>query len=495
MEVQLLVYDLSQGLARQMSMGFLGFQLDAIYHTSIELNAREYVYDGGILAIQPYSSHLGHPMEKLPLGRTSLTMDVVEEYLDSIRPIFTAEAYDLFQHNCNNFTDSFANFLLGHGIPEYITGMPRAVMASPMGRMLLPQLVQSVNAGRRQNGNGSLLGLQNSAQQVPLSAPAPQPVQPKAPASPPGPSHPHVKLRLPSFSNLTNTNPVLFEKKPPLDKLISKLGDEMAARPAVHSLRKFLEERDNSSNGTHTKQNGPASVAIPDLTGLGQFVREAVQSMPRDTLFAAVDLFRCSLVDPRVSGFFAEEPDHATVQGVLSAVSTITGSKGEACPYALRLVALQMVCNMFSSPLYVRELFTHAALRPAVVQLVAASFLDDSHNSVRAAAASLLFNMALAIRRSREGTQPATPTLPDEDQVELAASVVEAIGQEEASAGALQVMLMALGHMVYGAPLDGELFDLLRVLDAAGVVLGKRKAFPDEPLIAEVGAELLGKSC
>lgn len=485
------MYDLSQGLARQMSMGFLGFQLDAIYHTSIELNGREYVYDGGILAIQPYSSHLGHPMEKLTLGRTSLTMDVIEEYLDSIRPIFTAEAYDLFQHNCNNFTDSFAKFLLGHGIPEYITGMPRAVMASPMGRMLLPQLVQSFNAGRRQNGNGSLLGLQDSAKQP--TPPTSQPAQQKSPAPPPGPSHPHVKLRLPSFSNVSNTKPVLFEKKPPLDKLVSKLGEEIADRPVVHSLRKFLEERDNSSNGTLTQQNGPASVTIPDLAGLGQFVREAVQSMPRVTLFAAVDLFRCSLVDPRVSGFFAEEPEHTTVQSVLSAVSA-PGSKGEACPYALRLVALQMVCNMFSSPLYVRELFTHAALRPAVVQLVAASFLDESHPSVRAAAASLLFNMALAIRRSREGTQPATPTLPDEDQVELAASVVEAIGQEEASAGALQVMLMALGHMVYGAPLDGELFDLLRVLDAAGTVLGKQKAFPDEPLLTEVGSELLGQS-
>ncbi|CAK7231742.1 hypothetical protein SBRCBS47491_008035 [Sporothrix bragantina] len=484
MEVQLLVYDLSQGLARQMSMGFLGFQLDAIYHTSIELNGREYVYDGGILAIQPYSSHMGHPMEKLPLGTTNLTMDVIEEYLDSIRPIFTAEAYDLFQHNCNNFTDSFSNFLLGHGIPEHITGMPRAVLASPMGRMLLPQLVQSVNAGRRQNGNGSLLGLQDSAQQA-----APRPSQTQtAQATPSGPPHPHHKLRLPSFVIITNTKPVLYEKLPPLDKLIGKLGDDMAGQPAVHALRKYLEERTKSASSAQTQQNGPASVAIPDLTSLGQFVRNAVKSMPRATLFAAVDLFRCSLTDPRISGFFAEEADHTTVQSVLS---VILSTEGEACPYALRLVALQMVCNLFSSPLYARELFSHAALRPAVVQLVAASFLDESHNSVRAAAASLLFNMALANRRSREGS--GLPGLPDEDQVELAASVVEAIGQEEASAGALQGMLAALGHLVYGAPLDGELVDLLRVLDATSVVSGKQKAFPDEPLVAEVGSELLAK--
>lgn len=91
MDVHLLVYDLSRGLARQMSMGLLGFQLDAIYHTSIQLSGREYVYDGGIIAITPGSSHLGQPMEKLHLGTTKLPMDVIEEYLDSLRPIFTLD--------------------------------------------------------------------------------------------------------------------------------------------------------------------------------------------------------------------------------------------------------------------------------------------------------------------------------------------------------------------------------------------------------------------
>jgi hypothetical protein len=92
MDVHLLVYDLSRGLARQMSLGLLGFQLDAIYHTAIQLNGREYVYDGNIVAIRPGSSHLGQPMQKLHLGTTELPMDVIEEYLDSLREIYTVEA-------------------------------------------------------------------------------------------------------------------------------------------------------------------------------------------------------------------------------------------------------------------------------------------------------------------------------------------------------------------------------------------------------------------
>lgn len=91
MDVHLLVYDLSGGMARQMSMGLLGFQLDAIYHTSIMLNGIEYVYDGGIATITPGSSHLGRPLQQLYLGKTELPPDVISEYLDSLRGIYTAE--------------------------------------------------------------------------------------------------------------------------------------------------------------------------------------------------------------------------------------------------------------------------------------------------------------------------------------------------------------------------------------------------------------------
>lgn len=81
-----------------MSAGILGFQLDAIYHTSIQVNGREYVYDGGIIAIAPGSSHLGQPMEKMHLGTTNLPIDVIEEFLDSLRPIFTLEVSRLLVH-------------------------------------------------------------------------------------------------------------------------------------------------------------------------------------------------------------------------------------------------------------------------------------------------------------------------------------------------------------------------------------------------------------
>lgn len=108
MDVHLLVYDLSRGLAARLSKDLLGFQLDAIYHTSIKLNGREYVYDGNIVSIVPGTSHLGRPLQELPLGQTRLPMSVIEEYLDSLREVYTvtvrAHLLRDIQDTANNVT-------------------------------------------------------------------------------------------------------------------------------------------------------------------------------------------------------------------------------------------------------------------------------------------------------------------------------------------------------------------------------------------------------
>ncbi|KAM4056382.1 PUL domain-containing protein [Hirsutella rhossiliensis] len=576
MDVHLLVYDLSRGLARQMSMPLVGFQLDAVYHTSVELNGREYVYDGGIIAITPGSSHLGQPMQRMHLGTTHLPLIVIEEFLDSLRPIFTLEAYDLFRHNCNNFTDSFSNFLVGKGIPAYITNMPQAVLESPMGRTLFTQLSQGVNAGR---SNGSILGLEQSARPpapnppsqvhnrkvqivarqedlfrlldeakrscavifftsatcppckalypiydqladefgtqasfikidvaLPQAAPIAQAYSISATptfvtflkgeqenrwsgADPAGlrgnvqllvqmahPAHPHEKLRLPSFSN-PDARPVLFPKMPPVAKLTAKMGDELPKNPEVQSLIRFIETRGSA---------GAQNALIPDMSQLSRLMRESVDKVAPGMLFTVVDLFRCALVDPRISGFYAEEKGHETVRRILEFVN-----EQDDCPYALRLVTLQMGCNLFSTPLFPEEIVGNEALRTPITQLISSSFLDDSHNNVRVAASSLLFNLALANRHTR--SQEPKATLPEGDQVELAASVIEAISQEDKSAEALQGMLSALGHLVYGSDLSGELADLLRAMDAQGTVAAKRRVFPAEKLVLEVADELLGK--
>ncbi|KAI0868783.1 DUF862-domain-containing protein [Hypoxylon argillaceum] len=572
MDVHLLVYDLSNGLARQLSMGMLGFQLDAIYHTSIELDGTEYVYDSGINTIRPGSSHLGRPLERILLGKTELPLEVIVEYLDSLREIYTPQAYDLFRHNCNNFSNDFSTFMLGKGIPEHIANMPQAVLESPFGRMLQPQLAQMVEQRKAQHGG--LLGIQNGQQKTNGAGASSSAVvvevsdlqtlkttlgsaanksaiifftsatcppckvlyplynelaaeygksvalikvdtskaydvarQYAITATPTfisfvhgkqqeswagadaarlrgtvkllaemaaGPSHPHRLLHLPNLSN-PDSKAVLFTKVPPLPKLLSKLGPT-ANDAAVQGMKNFIEAR---------SADGPANATLPDLPAFSNFILTASTDMPRELLFTVVDLFRCGLVDPRLSGYYAEEHGHKTIVTLLEAVNNNSNS-----PYALRLVTLQMACNLFSSPLFPDQILEQSPLRSAITQLISSSFLDDSHNNVRVAAASLLYNVAHENNHRRQQSKDA---LPEEDQIELAASVLEAITQEESSAEALHGMLLALGLLAYCMSMEGDLIDLLRTMDAQGTILAKKKHFPSERLLTEVGTELLGK--
>lgn len=558
-----------------MSLGMLGFQLDAIYHTSIKLNGKEYVYDGNVVAIRPGSSHLGRPMQELPLGRTEIPMDLIEEYLDSLREIYTVEAYDLWKHNCNNFSNDLAMFLLGKGIPDHITNMPQAVLDSPFGQMLLPMLNQQIQAKKQRGG---ILGIQ---QQTPGSSVKPQsqlhhhvgrvhnvtstseldqllqrhhrscavifftsatcppckllyPLYDELAAevgdksvlikvdipqareigskysiratptfitflkgqqenrwsgADPGalrgniqllvqmawPPHPHQSLNVPTLSN-PNAKPVLYTRVPPLTKLLAKLG-VAASEAAVQDVKRFLETR---------ASQGPAEATLPDVPAFASFVRDSLTRLPTDLLFTAIDLLRCGLIDPRFSGVLAEEANHQTIIAVLEHINTLSTT----CPYALRLVTLQMTCNFFSSPLYPDQVLGTERLRAAITQLVATSFLDDGHPNIRVSAASLLFNVALAnSQKRREGPGDV---LPEDDQIELAASVLEAITQEEKSAEALEGMVLALGLLAYRAPVEGGLAGLLEAMEAGNTVLAKKKGFPGLKLLGEVG-ELLEK--
>lgn len=575
MDVHLLVYDLSNGLAKQLSLGLLGFQLDAIYHTSIELQGKEYVYDSGINVIRPGTSHLGPPLQRIHLGKTELPMEVITEYLDMLKGIYTPEAYDLFRHNCNNFSNDFSTFLIGKGIPDHISNMPQAVLDSPFGRMLQPQLTQMVEQRKAQQGG--LLGIQDNVQPHTNGAASTagsqgptvinvtnlQELEKALDAAKEscaivfftsvgcGPcrmlypiydslaaehgnkvsvikvditsaqdaarkysinatptfvtfvrgkqeerwkgadaarlrgtvallaqmavsSHPHRLLKVPHFANVV-PKPVLYTKVPPLSKLLSKLGTK-ADDVSVQGVKHFIETK---------SAEGDAQATLPDLSAFSNFLRSAVKDLPREVMFAVVDLFRCALADPRVSGYFAEEHGHKTVITLLDIVS-----KNTDCPYALRLVTLHLACNLFSSHLYVDQVLNHAQLRGSITELITSSFLDDSHSNTRVAAGSLLFNLTAANYQKREGSGDV---LPEEDQIELAASVLEAISQEGTSEEALRSMLTALGFLIYCMPMEGELVDLLRTMDAQGTVLAKKKQFPNESLITEVGSELLGK--
>jgi thiol-disulfide isomerase/thioredoxin len=123
-----------------MSRQFLGIQIDAVYHTSIVIENIEYYFGQGVQTCRAGATHHGQPLEIINLGRTDLPIEIVLEYLESLKAVYTPESYDLFAHNCNNFSNDFAMFLVGKGIPGHITSLPQTVLDTPFGQMLRPQI-------------------------------------------------------------------------------------------------------------------------------------------------------------------------------------------------------------------------------------------------------------------------------------------------------------------------------------------------------------------
>jgi len=141
-KVSLNVYDLSQGLARQLSMTFLGKAIEGIWHTGVVVYGNEYYFGGGIQHCSAGVTPYGTPLKVVDLGVTHVPKDVFESYLEEISPRYTAETYSLLTHNCNNFSNEVAQFLVGATIPEYILNLPNEVMSSPMGALMLPMIQQ-----------------------------------------------------------------------------------------------------------------------------------------------------------------------------------------------------------------------------------------------------------------------------------------------------------------------------------------------------------------
>ena len=134
------IYDLSQGMAKNMSGMFLGKVIDGIWHTGIVVYNKEYYFGGGICSGPPKQTPYGFPTKIEVIGETQIPQEIFHQFLQELSPKFTMSTYDLFKNNCNNFTEECCQFLTGKSIPSYITGLPSEVLNTPLGKMLEPMI-------------------------------------------------------------------------------------------------------------------------------------------------------------------------------------------------------------------------------------------------------------------------------------------------------------------------------------------------------------------
>ncbi|KAI8075061.1 PPPDE putative peptidase domain-containing protein [Gongronella butleri] len=165
--VKLYIYDLSQGMARQMSQAMTGKQIDGIWHTSVVVFGHEYYYGQGIAVDSPGQTHHGKPIDIVDMGTTYLPLEVFVEYIDNQRALYTAEKYHLLDFNCNTFSNDVCQFLTGESIPAHITSLPAEFLQTPFGQSLLPMIEGMFGQSRLSNGGAN--GVSSSSAAAPPS--------------------------------------------------------------------------------------------------------------------------------------------------------------------------------------------------------------------------------------------------------------------------------------------------------------------------------------
>jgi len=141
-KVQLYQYDMSRGKARWMSPYLFGQQMEGIWHTSIVVHGKEYWYGGRVFESEIGTTPFGTPTKIVDLhDHTMRTADDFRSHMGhELAHIFTVDAYDILDCNCNHFTDAACRFLLNSHIPRDILMQPELVKNSWALKILRPML-------------------------------------------------------------------------------------------------------------------------------------------------------------------------------------------------------------------------------------------------------------------------------------------------------------------------------------------------------------------
>lgn len=191
--IQLAVYDLSMGMAAQMSLPLIGTHVEGIWHTGVVIFGYEYFFGGGIQKLRHgmfAQSHGMQPVRMIDMGESVKTEAEVDAFIRSIKHRFTPHTYDLLRHNCNNFSNELVIYCTGgsgsdasHGgreIPHYILHLANNVFSTPGGAMIRP-LIENMQNNINRSGR-SMDAFEGAYNHNTAAAAAPPPVPTPTPA-------------------------------------------------------------------------------------------------------------------------------------------------------------------------------------------------------------------------------------------------------------------------------------------------------------------------
>ena len=145
-KVWLNCYDISNGLAKQLSPMFLGKQIDGVWHTGLVVYGKEYFFVNGICCEEAGMTPFGEPTSCEDLGDTEVPQEMFHDFLLDIKDRFTFTTYNIVSNNCNHFTNECAVFLVDKPIPDFALKQAEEFFATPLGQQIQPLVIASQDA-------------------------------------------------------------------------------------------------------------------------------------------------------------------------------------------------------------------------------------------------------------------------------------------------------------------------------------------------------------
>lgn len=90
--------------------------------------------------MEPKSTPYGKPIDEIAVGETEIPKEIFDDYLKDLEHKYTAEKYDLINHNCNMFTEEAVDFLTGVPLDKKYANQAKEILATPAGQKFKPFL-------------------------------------------------------------------------------------------------------------------------------------------------------------------------------------------------------------------------------------------------------------------------------------------------------------------------------------------------------------------
>jgi len=450
--VDLYIYDLTRGMASQFAPMLLGagFELEGVWHTSVVVHGIEWFFGGGGIenVSPPGSTMLGSPLKTQRLGSTQLDMQSFRDYLEGIgKTQFAGNKYDLFTHNCNNFSHEVALFLCPNtaGVPSYILDLPGRILQTPLGSMLKPMIEQMTPHGTKMES-------QSSASATPSS-------------------NSGECQNIKQGRHIPVMEVVGFRAQISGEKLINKLSEfnsshtsegnrthtsYFIANEQIAVLRELL---------VHTHSNKKSEESFENLWN--NCIKPVLLTWPKDQVFPVLDLLRWQICKPDAAG--------ATIIVVKEILDTLLAENNhflsDLSPNSAVRLILQLLANIFLHSSFHQILLEHrecilAKLNNLIenVQLFQSKMAMDTvsgkdYSNLEVAISTIALNFSIIVAGAET-----------QDKEEAAFQLISALGttylEQFHSVEGLYRTVVAIGNLLWiDISKSGSTKDLAQALD------------------------------